>query len=85
MAWFRIPKNEEELRREQERKHWLEEEEQRKREQIANAEATVYKYADELKFPTRDVDVIFYNHLFSILLEQQKRIDELEKQVFNKK
>lgn len=84
MTWWKISKNEEELKREQERKRWLEDIEQRKREKIANAEATVYKYADELKFPTRDVDVIFYNHLFSILLEQQKRIEELEKQVCKK-
>ncbi len=83
MSWF--GKSKEELQREQERQRWKDEADQRKRKQLDNAEATVYDYADQLKFPTRDLDVIFYNHLFSILLDQQKRIEELERQQKEKK
>lgn len=83
MSWF--GKSKEELQHEQESKRWREEQEHRKREQLDKAESTVYKYADELKFPTRDLDVRFYNHLFSILLDQQNRIEELERQLKEKK
>lgn len=83
MSWF--GKSKEELQREQERKRWLEDIEQRKRDELKLAESTVYDYANQLRFPTRDLDVRFYNHLFFILLEQQKRIEELEKKVLEKR
>lgn len=83
MGWF--GKSREEQEREQQRERWLEDIEQRKREQLKLAESTVYDYADQLRFPTRDLDVRFYNHLFSILLDQQKRIEKLESQLEEKK
>lgn len=53
-------------------------------EQKQFANKTVHEYAEELEFPTDVIDVRFYNHLFSILVNQNRRIAELEKQLSKK-
>lgn len=54
------------------------------REQKQFANKTVHEYAKELGFPVDVIDVRFYNHLFSILVDQNRRIAELEKQLLKK-
>jgi hypothetical protein len=83
MGWF--AKSKDKLEREKQLIQADEERKNLRREQDLFAQRTVYQYADELKFPTRDVDVRFYNHLFSILIEHKNRITELEKQLKEKK
>lgn len=82
MGWF--SKSREELEREQELERQQEERDQHNRELRAAASKTIYQYSDDLKFPTKQVDIVFYNHLFGILLDQQKRIEELERQIKTK-
>lgn len=60
------------------------EEEKIERDQKVAAFTTVHGYAKELGFPADKIDVRFYNHLFSILVDQNKRIAELEKQLLKK-
>lgn len=82
MGW--LFKSKKELEQDQEAQRRINEEAQRERDEIKRAKATVFEYGDQLKFPTEVIDVRFYNHLFSILLDQQKRIEELERQIKTK-
>ncbi len=83
MGWF--TKSPEEVEREAVLARLNEEAEKRKREAIESARSTVYQLGDELQFPTQEIDVRFYNHLFTILVDYKKRIEELEKQVLEKR
>lgn len=69
--------------KEQERLKELEEKARREKERHACnvARETVYNRGDSLGFPSKMIDVRFYNHLYGILLDYRTRIEELEKKL----
>lgn len=82
MWFFKRSKENREL--EQQSAQEQKEKDEIKLEQFKFARKTVHQYAEELRFPADAIDVRFYNHLFSILVDQNRRITELEKQILKK-
>jgi hypothetical protein len=73
-------KKEQDRLRELREKEWQEEQ----KRACAVAQETVYSRSNDLGFPTMNVDVRFYIHLFGLLLDYRTRIEELEQKLNEK-